>query len=111
VYPGRKGFQAKAIRDPRRFEVRERIDVFQIPDSTAPARRWPQFPVRALTLAGFVFTIAAGLFGCGRKPQLRHHLRLIAWWTALKLVFIPWRALVVQRMSHPLPGEWLQQRY
>ena len=73
--------------------------------------RWPQFLVRALTLAGFVFTIAAGLFGSAVGS---HNFAIIfvwiAWWTALKLVFIPfggrsWCSIC----PIPLPGEWLQQ--
>ena len=73
--------------------------------------RWPQFLVRALTLAGFVFTIAAGLFG---SRVGSHNFAIIfvwiAWWTALKLVFIPlggrsWCSVC----PIPLPGEWIQQ--
>ena len=74
--------------------------------------RWPQFLVRALTLAGFVFTIAAGLFG---SRVGSHNFAIIfvwiAWWTALKLAFIPlggrsWCSVC----PIPLPGEWMQQR-
>jgi polyferredoxin len=73
--------------------------------------RWPQFLLRAFTLAGFVFIIVAGLFG---SPVGSHNIAIIfvwiAWWTALKLVFIPfggrsWCSLC----PIPLPGEWLQQ--
>jgi ferredoxin len=73
--------------------------------------RWPQFLVRSLTLAGFVFTIAAGLLG---SRVGSHNFAIIfvwiAWWTALKLAFIPlggrsWCSVC----PIPLPGEWLQQ--
>ncbi len=52
--------------------------------------RWPQFAARAITLSGFVFVILAGLLG---SPVGSHNFAIIfvwiAWWTALKLVFIP----------------------
>ena len=73
--------------------------------------RWPQFLVRALALAGFVFAIAAGLFG---SVVGSHNFAIIfvwiAWWSALKLVFIPfggrsWCSIC----PIPLPGDWLQQ--
>ncbi|MFZ6029220.1 MAG: 4Fe-4S binding protein [Chloroflexota bacterium] len=73
--------------------------------------RWPQFILRTLALVGFVFTIAVGLLG---SPVGSHNFAIIivwiAWWTALKLVFIPlggrsWCSVC----PIPLPGEWLQQ--
>lgn len=73
-------------------------------------RREPQFLLRLITLAGFVFTILAGLFG---SPVGSHNFAIIfvwiAWWSALKLVFIPlggksWCSVC----PIPLPGEWLQ---
>ncbi len=73
--------------------------------------RWPQFLARAITLAGFVFTILAGLLG---SVVGSHNFAIIfvwiAWWTALKLVFIPfggrsWCSIC----PIPMPGEWLQQ--
>ncbi len=73
--------------------------------------RWPLFVTRSLALAGLVFTILAGLLG----PRVGSHnfaiiLVWIAWWTALKLVFIPlggrsWCSVC----PLPMPGEWLQQ--
>jgi polyferredoxin len=72
--------------------------------------RWPQFLLRAITLAGFVFTILAGLFG---SVVGSHNFAIIfvwiAWWTALKLFFIPfggrsWCSIC----PIPMPGEWLQ---
>lgn len=75
------------------------------------ASRWPLFLARALTLAGFTFTILAGLFG---SRVGNHNFAIIfvwiAWWTALKLVFIPlggrsWCSVC----PLPMPGEWLQQ--
>lgn len=74
--------------------------------------RWPLFLARALTLAGFLFTILAGLFG-SRVGSANFAIIFvwIAWWTALKLVFIPlggrsWCSVC----PLPMPGEWLQQR-
>lgn len=73
--------------------------------------RWPQFLVRALALAGFVFAIAAGLFGSAVGS---HNFAIIfvwiAWWSAFKLVFIPlggrsWCSIC----PIPLPGDWIQQ--
>jgi polyferredoxin len=73
--------------------------------------RGPFLATRALTLAGFVFTILAGLFGTRVGS---HNFAIIfvwiAWWTALKLVFIPlggrsWCSVC----PIPMPGEWLQR--
>ncbi|MBE0410356.1 MAG: 4Fe-4S binding protein [Anaerolineales bacterium] len=73
--------------------------------------RWPLFVVRAVTLAGFVFTILVGLLGTRVGS---HNFAIIfvwiAWWTALKLAFIPlggrsWCSVC----PLPLPGEWLRQ--
>ena len=73
--------------------------------------RWPLFLARALTLAGFLFTITVGLFG---SPVGSHNFAIIfvwiAWWSALKLAFIPlggrsWCSVC----PLPMPGEWLQQ--
>jgi polyferredoxin len=73
--------------------------------------RWPLFLARAATLAGFVFTILAGLFG---SQVGSHNFAIIfvwiAWWTALKLLFIPlggrsWCAVC----PIPMPGEWISQ--
>ena len=73
--------------------------------------RWPQFLARAVTLAGFIFTIMAGLLG---SVVGSHNLAIIfvwiAWWTALKLIFIPlggrsWCSIC----PIPMPGEWLQR--
>jgi len=73
--------------------------------------RWALFLARAITLAGFVFTILVGLVG---SPVGSHNFAIIfvwiAWWTALKLVFIPlggrsWCSVC----PIPVPGEWIQQ--
>jgi polyferredoxin len=73
--------------------------------------RWPLFLARCITLAGFLFTILVGLFG---SPVGSHNFAIIfvwiAWWTALKLLFIPlggrsWCSIC----PLPMPGEWLQQ--
>src|SRR4030066_1582914 len=73
--------------------------------------RWPQLLIRILTLSGFVFTIAGGLFG---SLVGSHNFAIIfvwiAWWTALKLVFIPFGGRSWCSVCPiPLPGEWLQQ--
>jgi hypothetical protein len=103
----------RETRKPTRLALPHRIDVYRIPWFRPLLQsRWPQFLVRALTLAGFVFTIAAGLFG---SRVGSHNFAIIfvwiAWWTALKLAFIPlggrsWCSVC----PIPLPGEWLQQR-
>jgi len=73
--------------------------------------RWPQLLIRILALSGFLFTITAGLFG---TLVGGHNFAIIfvwiAWWTALKLAFIPlggrsWCSIC----PIPLPGEWLQR--
>jgi polyferredoxin len=89
-----------------------RLDLLRIPWlRTVMVSRWPLFLARALALAGFIFTILAGLFGSAVGS---HNFAIIfvwiAWWTALKLVFIPaggrsWCSIC----PLPLPGEWLQQ--
>jgi len=72
--------------------------------------RWPQFLLRAITLAGFIFTIFAGLMG---SVVGSHNFAIIfvwiAWWSALKLFFIPfggrsWCSIC----PIPMPGEWIQ---
>ena len=89
-----------------------RVDITRFPWAKALLRnRWPQFLLRAITLAGFIFTILAGLFG---SVVGSHNFAIIfvwiAWWTALKLFFIPlggrsWCSIC----PIPMPGEWLQQ--
>jgi len=101
---------AKAIRQAR--TVRNRYNLLRI-SWLLPLliNRWPQFVIRAMTLAGFVFTITAGLIGTRVGS---HNFAIIfvwiAWWTALKLSFIPfggrsWCSIC----PIPLPGDWLQQ--
>jgi hypothetical protein len=89
-----------------------RVNLYRIPWLRSLLKsRWPQFLVRVLALAGFVLAIAAGLFGSAVGG---HNFAIIfvwiAWWTALKLAFIPfggrsWCSIC----PIPLPGEWLQQ--
>ncbi len=89
-----------------------RVDLAQIPWIRPLLQsHWPQFLARSITLAGFVLTILAGLFGSAVGS---HNFAIIfvwiAWWTALKLVFIPfggrsWCSIC----PIPMPGEWLQQ--
>lgn len=71
---------------------------------------WPLFIARSITLAVFAITILAGLIG---TPVGNHNFAIIfvwiAWWTALKLLFIPlggrsWCSLC----PIAVPGEWLQ---
>jgi polyferredoxin len=89
-----------------------RIDLTRHPWARDLLRsRWPQFLLRAVTLAGFLFTILAGLLGSFVGS---HNFAIIfvwiAWWTALKLFFIPlggrsWCSIC----PIPMPGEWLQR--
>ncbi len=72
--------------------------------------RWPQFLVRAICLAGFTFTILAGLTG---TPVGNQNFAIIfvwiAWWSALKLLFIPFGGRAWCSLCPiPMPGEWLQ---
>lgn len=88
-----------------------RLDLTRFPWAMTIFRsRWPQFILRAVTLAGFSFTIIAGLFG---SVVGSHNFAIIfvwiAWWTALKLFFIPfggrsWCSIC----PIPMPAEWLQ---
>jgi polyferredoxin len=89
-----------------------RVNLYRIPWIRAVLEsRWPQFGVRALTLFGFVFTITTALFG---SRVGSHNFAIImvwiAWWTTLKLGFIPlggrsWCSVC----PIALPGDWLQQ--
>ncbi len=103
----------KAVKvQPLKPSLPDRFDLYRL----AWLRRliespWPQFLARSVTLAGFVFAIAAGLAG---SPVGSHNFAIIfvwiAWWSAFKLVFIPlggrsWCSLC----PIPLPGDWLQQ--
>lgn len=107
VVQGEKGLLERERRDvPRRINLSHYPLIRHLLSS-----RWPQFLLRALTLAGFVFTIVTGLIG---SPVGSHNFAIIfvwiAWWTALKLAFIPlggrsWCSVC----PIPLPGEWLQQ--
>jgi len=98
---------------PRRLPFNERINLYRIPWIRPLLQsRWPQLLLRSLTLAGFVFTIVAGLLG---SRVGSHNFAIIfvwiAWWTALKLAFIPlggrsWCSVC----PIPLPGEWVQHK-
>ncbi len=73
--------------------------------------RWPQLVTRMITLAGFVFIIISGLAG---SRVGSHNFAIImvwiAWWTALKLGFIPFGGRSWCSVCPiPLPGDWLQQ--
>ncbi len=103
-----KGGRSRAARSARSG----RINLYRLPwIRPLLESRLPQFLVRSLTLAGFIFTIVAGLFG---SRVGSHNFAIIfvwiAWWTALKLAFIPlggrsWCSVC----PIPLPGDWLQQ--
>ena len=73
--------------------------------------RWPLFLARAVTLAGFVLSIVAGLIG---SPVGSHNFAIIfvwiAWWTFLKLIAIPFGGRAWCSIC-PIPamGEWIQQ--
>src|SRR5512136_2666834 len=72
--------------------------------------RWPQFVVRAIALASFLFAILSGLIG---TPVGNHNFSIvfvwIVWWALLMLIVVPflgrgWCAIC----PIPMPGEWLQ---
>lgn len=99
------------IREVETGRTANRFDLLSVPWlRTAIKSPWPLFFIRSITLAGFAFTILAGLIG---SPVGSHNFAIIfvwiAWWTALKLFFIPlggrsWCSVC----PLPLPGEWLQ---
>jgi len=62
------------------------------------------------TLAGFIFTILAGIFGSVvGKPQLRHHFRLDRLVDGAQAVLYPlWGRSWCSICPIPMPGEWLQ---
>jgi NAD-dependent dihydropyrimidine dehydrogenase PreA subunit len=89
-----------------------KINLYRIPWLRAVlANPWPQFLLRVVMLMGFVFTITSALLG----SRIGSHnfgiiMVWIAWWTTLKLGFIPlggrsWCSIC----PIPLPGEWMQQ--
>lgn len=90
-----------------------RYDLMRIPAVRALLiNRWPQFLLRAFTLAGFLIAIIAGL---GGTPVGNRNLSIvfvwIAWWALLILVAVPlagrgWCTIC----PIPMPGEWLQNR-
>ena len=94
------------------FKLPARLNLYQLPWLRPLIEsRWPQLLIRILTLSGFVFTIAGALFG---SLVGSHNFAIIivwiAWWTALKLVFIPFGGRSWCSVCPiPLPGDWLQQ--
>ena len=103
---------ATDLQTTKAYTTLSRVNLYRIPWLRKLLENpWPQFLVRALTLAGFVFTIVAALFG---SRVGSHNFAIImvwiAWWTTLKLGFIPfggrsWCSIC----PIPLPGDWLQQ--
>ncbi len=93
-------------------DASNRLDLYRHPWLRAMlASRWPQFAIRTVTFLGFIFTIITALSGTGVGS---HNFAIImvwiAWWTALKLGFIPlggrtWCSVC----PIPLAGDWLQQ--
>jgi polyferredoxin len=89
-----------------------RINLYRIPWlRVVLANPWPQFLMRLVMLMGFLFTIATALLGTRVGS---HNFAIImvwiAWWTTLKLGFIPlggrsWCSIC----PIALPAEWLQQ--
>src|SRR5512139_318540 len=78
--------------------------------TAALRNRWPQFVIRAITLAGFLFAILSGLIG---TPVGNRNFSIvfvwIVWWALLMLIVVPflgrgWCAIC----PIPMPGEWLQ---
>src|SRR4030042_368359 len=96
----------------RRKDHPSRINLYRIRwIRTLLENRWPQFMLRAFTLMALVFTIVTALFG---SRVGSHNFAIImvwiAWWSTLKLGFIPfggrsWCSIC----PIALPGEWLQQ--
>ncbi len=88
-----------------------RYDLLRLPViRSLLVNRWPQFILRALALAGFVFAILSGWLG---TPVGSRNLSIvvvwIAWWAMLMLVAVPllgrgWCSIC----PIPMPGEWLQ---
>ena len=73
--------------------------------------RWPQFALRAVTLAGFVLVLLTGFIG---SPIGSRNFAVmfvwIAWWSALKLLMLPFGGRAWCSICPiPMPGEWLQQ--
>jgi hypothetical protein len=91
---------------PSRIEITRRPRIRRL-----LASRWLLFLARLLLLAGFLFTILAGLFGTQvGGSNFAIIFAWIAWWTVLKLILIPlggraWCSIC----PIPMPGEWLQQ--
>jgi len=68
-----------------------RFDLAELPLVKPALRsRWPQFVVRVIALAGFVFAIVAGLAG---TPVGSRNFGVvfvwIAWWALLMLIAVP----------------------
>ncbi len=111
-WPQIAGTGDKVIKLPATRIERWRLDLYRIPwIRPLIESRWPQFLARALTLAGFVFVIAAGLAGTRVGS---HNFAIIfvwiAWWSAFKLVSIPFGGRSWCSVCPiPLPGDWLQQ--
>ena len=89
-----------------------RIDLLHIPWLRALfVSRWAQLILRITTLLGFIFTLVAAQLG--PRVGSRNFAIIavwVAWWTTLKLGFIPfggrsWCSIC----PVALPGEWLQQ--
>jgi len=93
-------------------DLPKRLNLYQLPWVRPMIEsKWPQLLMRILTLSGFVFTIAVGLFG---SLVGSHNFAIIfvwiAWWTTLKLLFIPFGGRSWCSVCPiPLPGDWLQQ--
>ena len=73
--------------------------------------RWPQFILRAVTLAGFVLVLLTGFIG---SPVGSRNFAVmfvwIGWWSALKLIMLPFGGRAWCSICPiPMPGEWLQQ--
>ncbi len=99
-------FRAPAI-------VPAKFDLLRLPGlRRALTSRWPQFILRAIALAGFLFAMFAGLFG---TPVGNRNFAIvavwIAWWALLILLAVPFLGRAWCSICPiPLPGEWLQNR-
>jgi NAD-dependent dihydropyrimidine dehydrogenase PreA subunit len=104
--------KSRTSRSPKNYGIPSRVNLYRIHWLRAMLEnRWPQFLARTITLIGFVFTIATALFG---SPVGSHNFAIImvwiAWWTTLKLGFIPFGGRSWCSVCPvPLSGDWLQQ--
>lgn len=104
--------QSTALPTAKQHSFPARIDLYRIPWIRSVLNsRWVQLALRTVTLLGFIFTLVTAISG---TLVGSHNFAIIvvwiAWWTALKLVFIPlggrtWCSIC----PIPLAGDWIQR--